>query len=106
MARKNGRWENSRRREELPDDWPKIRARVLKRDGYRCTWLMRSGRRCKQPGTEVDHIGDKHDHSEANLRTLCAHHHTERTGEQAAQAAAAWRAKGRRPPEQHPGSLR
>jgi hypothetical protein len=56
---------------------------------------------CTGIGAECDHIGDKHDHSLANLRWLSKPCHRARTQAQ----ARAGRAKltQRRPPERHPG---
>jgi hypothetical protein len=98
-------WKGSQRRDELPADWPAIRERILERDERRCRWEMRSGRRCKADATDVDHIGAKHDHSDANLRSLCAFHHGLHTAAQAGEAATSRAQAGRRPPEQHPGQI-
>jgi len=95
-------WTSSSRRTELPPDWPAIRTRILTRDGYRCTWIT-DGRRCQARATDVDHVGDKHDHRDENLRALCSECHKRRTQAQAKQAQAAQRAKARRPTEPHPG---
>lgn len=73
-------WEGSSRRSELPSDWNRRRRRVIRRDGGRCVWCGSS----KQ--LEVDHIGDRHDHSYENLRTLCHDCHTGRTQKQAQEA--------------------
>jgi hypothetical protein len=40
----------------LPADWPRIRARVLRRDGNRCTHRDQYGERCEELATDVDHI--------------------------------------------------
>ena len=102
-------WKGSQRKEELPKDWPAIRAEVLERDGERCTWKMHTGRRCSQKATDVDHVGDKHDHgtkgNRPNLRSLCAHHHLQHTAQQAGDAASARKARSNRPPEEHPGLI-
>lgn len=98
-------WSSSHRRAELPADWATVlRPRTLARDGYRCVALMRDGSRCPATATDVDHIGDRHDHSDNNLQSLCRWHHGRKT---AAESAAARRAKRRplrrRPEERHPG---
>ncbi|PJN40734.1 HNH endonuclease [Streptomyces sp. CB02959] len=98
-------WASSRRRAELPADWATtIRPRILARDGYRCTAYMRDGGRCPAAATDVDHIGDRHDHGDNNLQSLCRWHHRRKT---AAESAVARRAKRpplrRRPAERHPG---
>ncbi len=95
-------WETSSRRSELPPDWDRVRADRLRKDGYRCTWKLPSGKRCPRPATDVDHVGDKMDHG--RLRSLCARHHAQRTQAQA-QAAKQKPPKGR-PAEAHPGILR
>lgn len=98
-------WKGSNRRAELPPDWEKIRQRIFDRDGQTCTWVMKvSGRRCKDAATDCDHVGPKWDHSDANLRSLCAFHHRMHTAQQAGDAS---RRRGpvRRSDEQHPGLL-
>lgn len=99
-------WEtDSRRRAELPADWPKIREAILKRDGRRCRWKLPSGKRCPRTATDVDHVGSRFDHSDRNLRSLCSTHHGRVTARQGIRARAP-RKKSRRPAERHPGSLR
>lgn len=94
-------WERTRTpARTLPADWRRIRARVLARDRHRC---VDCGAREQ---LEVDHIGNRDDHSVANLRTLCARCHRRRTAQQAARAR--WsrpETRARRPPEPHPGLL-
>jgi 5-methylcytosine-specific restriction endonuclease McrA len=86
---------------DLPPGWPAIRAAVLARDGHRCTAIRADGTRCPETTRlEVDHIGDRHDHRPANLRTLCHWHHAYRT---AAQSHAARRANTQAPA--HPGMM-
>ena len=97
-------WEGSNRRSELPPDWAKIRARILKRDGGRCTWKLPSGARCPRGARDVDHVNQSRndDHSDANLQSLCPTHHAQKTSKE----GFAGRRKGRgpkRPPEKHPG---
>lgn len=96
-----GRWANSRRRDELPPDWKQRRARVLARDGYRCTKVV-AGERCQARATDVDHVQPGADHRESNLTSLCTKHHLEKSS---AEGVAA-RPKRRRAPEPHPGILR
>lgn len=88
---------------DLPADWHRIVTRIKVRDKNRCTWVMKSGRRCPRRGTEVDHVGDPADHSDRNLRLLCEAHHKRRTQE---QALAARTRKPPKRPQRHPGSLR
>jgi 5-methylcytosine-specific restriction protein A len=94
------------RHDELPADWPAIRAEVLDRDGHRCTWKLPSGNRCPNGATDVDHIGDKNNHDKSNLRSLCSAHHDKRTAIQGAKEAAARRAlpPRRRASRQHPST--
>src|SRR5690606_31657492 len=89
----------------LPKNWPALRRKVLKRDGYTCTWINHNGVRCDQPATDVDHIGDPADHSLDNLRALCSPHHSKRTAHQGGKAAHAKRIPRKRPPEPHPGLI-
>lgn len=93
-----GNWEGSQRRDELPADWAAIRQIVILRDRGRCRWIE-SNARCPAPGTDVDHVGDKLDHSPANLRLLCSAHHNRRSS---AQGNAAQRARRLRNVESHP----
>lgn len=101
-------WQGSDRRQRLPDDWEKIRKRVLIRDRRRCTWLLDDGVRCGMPATDVDHIKPGDDHGESNLRSLCSDHHQAKSScEGAAAKAANWRRQDRkyRRVEAHPGAL-
>lgn len=97
---------HSARTSPLPKGWQStIRPGILKRDGHACTW-MDGGIRCNQPATDVDHIGDPTDHSDANLRSLCGPHHRRRSSSQGGAAAAAKRIPRTRPSEKHPGLIR
>lgn len=94
-----GGWVGSQRKAELPDDWQsRIRPAIIARDSARCRWIE-GGRRCAARGTDVDHIGDKQDHSLSNLRLLCDFHHKKRTS---AQGHAAKKARANRNIERHP----
>lgn len=95
---------HSARTVPLPKDWPRIRVRILKRDGYACTWID-NGARCNEHATDVDHIGDPSDHDEANLRSLCGPHHRRRSGSQGGTASAAKRIPRKRRAEPHPGLI-
>lgn len=90
-------WETSARRSELPRDWATIRRRILARDPI-CRLALEV---CTGRSNEVDHVGDKHDHSDHNLRGVCTPCHKRRTQEQA-QAA---KPRQRRATESHPGLL-
>jgi hypothetical protein len=101
-------WESSNRRSELPKDWSKLRQKALKRDAYQCVAEMLDGSRCPEAATEVDHVGDRLNHSMANLRSLCHWHHAKRTAQQSADAQRAKRTamdKRFRRTEKHPGEL-
>ncbi|WP_068922186.1 HNH endonuclease [Planobispora rosea] len=99
----SGRWAGSNRRAELPANWyTELRPAVLKRDGYRCTETLRDETRCAETGTDVDHIGDPHDHRLENLRLLCSWHHNKRSAQQG-NAARPKPPSLRRPTERHPG---
>lgn len=98
-------WETSNRRQELPPNWYSgIRPRILERDGHRCQWRRTRGI-CGSPANQVDHIGDRHDHSDDNLQALCAWHHRKKTEQESADARRKIAAKGRLPVERHPGLL-
>lgn len=95
-------WATSRRRAQLPRDWPAIRRRILQRDGHQCRWTT-NGQRCPQPATDVDHRRDPDSHADADLWSLCADHHKAKTARESADARRAILAKARHPAEQHPG---
>ena len=104
-------WAGSDRRQRLPDDWEKRRARVLRRDGHRCTEQVTTNRgteRCPEKATDVDHVRPGDDHSYGNLRSLCAWHHQRKSSREGAAAMAAKRrriANRFRRVETHPGLL-
>jgi 5-methylcytosine-specific restriction protein A len=89
---------DSRRRAELPRNWQTIRRLVLQRDGYHCTIREPP---CTGAATDVDHIGDRHDHRPENLRAACAPCHRLRTARQSHEH----RPSTNRPAERHPGLL-
>lgn len=93
-------WAGSTRAARLPRDWPAIRARILARDGHRCT-------RCGAPATDVDHVIPGDDHSENNLVSLCAADHRAKSGREGQAAGVVTRHLAgqhlHRPPEPHPG---
>lgn len=94
-------WAGSRRREELPRDWKRIRARVIDRDHGLCQWRMSDGAICAEDGEEVDHVRPGSDHRLRNLQLLCKWHHIRKTAQEA--NAARPRFSTRHPREQHPG---
>ena len=88
-------WATSQRRTQLPTNWATIRRTILNRDEHRCT-------RCSSDQRlEVHHIGDRNDHSHANLTTLC--HPCHQTETQAEAQAARQARSARRPAAPHPG---
>lgn len=101
-------WQNSDRRDRLPKDWDRIRKRILRRDGHRCTARDSYDVRCEEPATDVDHIIAGDDHREANLRALCGWHHQRKSSREGGEAMAAKRrkiAQRFRRDEAHPGLL-
>jgi 5-methylcytosine-specific restriction endonuclease McrA len=90
------------RTDPLPRGWERIRARILIRDGGRCTVTLQDGTRCTAPATDVDHINGHADHSDANLRAICGWHHRRKTSAQANKARK--RVTQRYPSEKHPGA--
>lgn len=81
-------WSTSDRRERLPADWDKIRAAILRRDGYQCTHRDDYGKRCIEAGTDVDHIRRGDDHRSENLRVLCRWHHNAKSSAEGGEARA------------------
>lgn len=114
-----GGWADSDRRNQLPPEWrTHTRPTVLRRDGHACTWLESHddggfasylagdypiADRCGERGADVDHVGNPHDHSPSNARTLCSWHHDRRSSAQG--NAARTRISTKRPTEPHPGLL-
>jgi len=100
----SGQWEGSTRRATLSPEFFRNRARVLRRDGRMCQ--LRDPM-CIGVATEVDHIGDRLDHSEPNLRAACKPCHQNRSSGQGGVAAGRVRkqivANRKRPEERHPG---
>ena len=82
----------------LPKGWPTIRRRILERDDYTCQIQLPG---CTGLATDVDHIGDRDDHSDDNLRSGCSSCHDRRTYQQTLA-----RPPRRRGSESHPGAIR
>lgn len=93
-------WDNSDRRARLPKDWPALRQRRLRHDGYRCKVEV-DGHRCPNPAREVDHIKPGDDHSWNNLRAICKDHHKAKSSAEGV-AAQPRRAREQEP---HPGLI-
>jgi hypothetical protein len=102
-------WQGSERRSELPPDWTARRKRVLRRAGGQCEERdPQTNERCQEVATDCDHIKPGGDHSESNLRALCAWHHQQKSSREGAAARAAKyrkNAKKFRRTEEHPGAL-
>ncbi|MDX2528043.1 HNH endonuclease [Streptomyces europaeiscabiei] len=95
----SGGWADSNRRNELPADWyTGIRPAILERDGHRC-------QACGDHATDVDHIGDKHDHRPDNLQALCGWCHKRKTSAQGNQSPNRQQITETRQREQHPGLM-
>lgn len=95
-------WNGSTRRARLPKDWPRIRARVLRRDRHSCTMTFSDGRICGAPANQVDHVEPGDDHGMANLRALCEWCHTHKSSSEGGTAAALTRVRTHRPKPTHP----
>jgi 5-methylcytosine-specific restriction protein A len=97
-----------RRSAPLPKGWPRIRARILKRDGWVCQWDVVTGGKCGEPANQVDHkvnaASGVDNHSDENLWSLCQWHHDQKTGREASAVAHAHPPRAR-PTEAHPGLL-
>ncbi len=104
-------WANSKRREELPADWQRLRRRVLRRDGNRCTHLTYDKKRCDEVATEVDHVVPHSlggSDSESNLAAICTFHHQAKSSAEGGAAAQAIRKRNAKKfdrREKHPGEL-
>ena len=104
----SGQWRGSDRVHRLPANWDTIRKRIHRRDGSQCQVRLSDGRKCLEPGTDVDHIRRGDDHRDENLRVICDWHHGKKS---AAEGARAYNAKIKvskskfRRTEKHPGLL-
>lgn len=95
-------WEGSDRRARLPQDWSLRRARVLRRDGYRCQHKDSPfGPKCEAPADQCDHIIPGDDHSLDNLQALCRMHHAKKSS---AEGNAA-KLRRNNPPDRFPWSI-
>ena len=98
-------WEGSTRKETLPPNWQQLRRIVLDRCGGRCEVVKKNGKRCWDKATDVDHMGDRLDHSVERLRGICTWHHSRKSSREGNEAQAAQRAVLRHPVEPHPGLI-
>jgi 5-methylcytosine-specific restriction endonuclease McrA len=94
--------QSSRRSAPLPHNWPAIRLRVLRRDGWRCQLAYPD--RCRGAASEVDHLipaTDGGTDAMSNLQAVCSPCHARKTGKEA--AAHVRRYSRTRTDEKHPG---
>ena len=101
-------------RETLPSDWDRRVANTLAKEPY-CQWGSIPDDKapyglCQRRSQEVDHYGDRDDHSK--LRGLCTRHHAIRSGRQGAMGLARARkardarvAAKRAERDRHPGLI-
>lgn len=102
-------WEKkSKRNEELKnarnlagEPFSKIRLRILARDQHKCQ-MVRGGKMCSLPATDVDHKDDRYNHEDYNLQALCSVCHRRKTS---ADAKAEYARDNKRPQKPHWGSL-
>ena len=97
-------WETSDRAKRLPQDWAKIRRRILTRDKHRCQ-AVHHARGCDGVGVEVDHIRPRDDHRDFNLQALSAACHKAKTARDNEAIRSERRRDLRRPVEDHPGRM-
>jgi hypothetical protein len=90
----------SKRRQELPPDWPAIHNEVMTDAGGVCEMPG-----CSNPATDVDHKRRGNDHRRSNLQALCATHHKRKTSAEGNARKRELRALRKRPQGRHPGSL-
>lgn len=94
-------WLNPRSR-RVPSNWRAIRKRILWRDQCMCQ-IVDDG--CLFRATEVDHIVNNDDHSDANLRAVCAPCHKNKTKREARVGIIKANQRGKRPIDPHPGAI-
>ena len=85
------KWKGSKRKSELPSNWPKIRAKVLRHANYKCEQRLDDGSKCNEHANQCDHIRRGNDHSMRNLQALCEYHHAKKSSAEGAAALAAKR---------------
>ncbi|AXH48781.1 HNH endonuclease [Mycobacterium phage Steamy] len=94
-------WAGSDRRHRLPPGWEDIRLDVLNKAHWICEIQLED--RCVGTASEVDHIERGDDHSRSNLRAACHRCHAKKSSEEGIAARRNKKARGKRPPERHPG---
>ena len=96
------KWDSSRRRQELPANWSRLRRQVLRECGGRCEIRLAG---CVGEASEVDHIRRGDDHSRANLRGACRRCHALKSSAEGNARSAELRRLKRRPEGRHPGAM-
>lgn len=99
-------WENSNRRERLPENWPTLVAETKRRAKGRCQQILPSGKRCPRRGTDTDHKIPGDDHRQSNLQLLCEHHHAIKSSKEGRAARMKRYSAKPKPVEPHPGDVR
>lgn len=102
----SGGWERSTpdRKSRLPDDWQARRKAVAERAGGRCEMRMANGSRCRDKGTDCDHVKAGDNHSLENLQWICTWHHRKKTAAEGNAARVPKTAK--HPGEAHPSGMK
>ena len=77
----------------------------MARCGGRCEVVKKSGKRCWDKATDVDHKSAGDDHSLENLQGICQWHHRRKSAMEGVAAKAALNSILTRPEEPHPGLL-
>lgn len=95
-------WESSGRRQQLPENWFRLRKQVLRECGGRCEMRIEG---CLGVATEVDHIRPGDDHSRTNLRGVCRRCHALKSSGEGNSRLSELRRLKRRPEGRHPGAL-
>lgn len=95
-------WLTQKRASELPPDWEGIRRDVLIDARWRCE-IENPG--CLWKATEVDHKHRGNDHRRSNLQAACRSCHGKKSSAEGVAQRRVNRARRKRPPERHPGSL-
>lgn len=104
----SGGWANSDRRQRLPPDWDRIQRRILRNAKHACQVKLGPGRVCGRHATQVDHIRPGDDHSDSNLRAICAECHGKKSSAEGNEAMRKRRSEISqrfRRTERHPGLL-
>jgi 5-methylcytosine-specific restriction endonuclease McrA len=97
-------WESrSARHERLPDDWEESYRKPTMRKARGLCQIR--GPRCTHRATQIDHIRPGDDHSLTNLQAACKNCHADKSAAEGVSARSQKRAKGKRPPERHPGRM-